>query len=76
MDPKMQRLMETAMMLNKEQDNSDQEFEFDENDPELKEVFKNMSMFDDFVKGSEFERKLDAFLDKAMADGRDPEDIL
>ena len=42
----------------------------------MKEALKNMKFFDDFVKGSDFEKKLDAFLEQAMSQGKLPEDIL
>lgn len=47
-----------------------------ESDPNMAEALKNMQMFDDFVKGSDFEKKLEAFLSQSMATGKDPETIL
>ena len=47
-----------------------------ESDPNMREALKNMQMFDDFVKGSDFEKKLEAFLTESMASGKDPEAIL
>jgi len=35
-----------------------------------------MGMFDQFVKGSDFEKKLDEFFNKQMEAGVEPEDIL
>ena len=49
---------------------------YDESDPNMREALKNMQMFDDLVKGSDFERKLEAFLSESMATGKDPEAIL
>ena len=42
----------------------------------MKEALKSMEVFDNFVKGSDFEKKLDAFLQEAMIKGKNPEDIL
>ena len=47
-----------------------------ESDPNMREALKNMQMFDDFVKGTDFEKKLEAFLSQSMATGKDPETIL
>ena len=47
-----------------------------DSDPNMREALKNMQMFDDFVKGSDFEKKLEAFLSESMASGKDPEAIL
>ena len=47
-----------------------------ESDPNMREALKNMQMFDEFVKGSDFEKNLEAFLSEAMATGKDPEAII
>ena len=43
---------------------------FDESDPNFNEALKNMQHFDNFVKGSDFEKQLDAFISQAMAQGK------
>jgi hypothetical protein len=42
----------------------------------MQEAMKNMKGMDEFIKNSDFERRLDEFLESKLAQGIDPEEIL
>lgn len=49
---------------------------FDENDPQFQEAMKNFAKLDEFIAGTEFDKKLDEFIEKQLASGVQVDELL